>query len=416
MTAFLISAGVLIAGALAVVLRPLLRRRIAAADPGAGASTNAAVYRAQLSELDADLQAGTIDRAQWSASRAEIERRVLDEAGPAEAAPIARSSRFSAFAVGLALPVAAIALYAILGNPQAIFPGAGTDSAEAHAVTPEQIEGMVGRLAARLEQKPDDAEGWTMLGRSYAVLGRYAESANAYSKAEKLSPRDAQLLADYADVLAMARGRKLVGEPEALIARALAVDPGNVKALALSGSVAFERSDFARAIDDWQRALALVPADSDFAGSVRGSIEEARTRLIETGGRPPAARAPGALAAAKADGAFLEGRVSLASTPAAARVEPEDFVYVFARAAQGPRMPLAVLRRQVKDLPFDFRLDDSMAMAPSLKLSSFDKVVVVARISRSGLANPEKGDLEGATAAITPRTKGIRLRIDRPVK
>jgi cytochrome c-type biogenesis protein CcmH len=418
MSVFLLLAAMLLAAVLAALLWPLLRRRDAAAaeQPGAVAASNAAVYRDQLAELDTDLRAGTIGREQWSASRADIERRVLEETARADAAQPARPSRRLAAVVGVVVPLVAIGLYIVLGDPRAFSPDARIDIEAGRGVGPEQIEAMVARLAQRLQKNPGDVQGWMMLGRSLGVLGRYGQAATAYSRAVELRPDDPDLLADYADVLAMAQGRKLAGAPEALVARALALDPNNPKALLLAGSAAFERRDYSRAVRHWEKALALLPDESEVAQSVRASIAEAQQALGPAGSaKPPQRSAEASKAAAPTAGAVLQGKVSLAATMPAS-IQPEDFVYVFARAAQGPRMPLAVVRRQVKDLPFEFRLDDSMAMNPALTLSSFDKVVVVARISRSGIANPSKGDLEGTTGPIPHAMKGVQVSIDRIVE
>ena len=410
MTLFVALCGLLVAAALALLVLPLLARRDSGTAARSEAASNAAVYGDQLAEIDAELRAGALSREQWSAARGEIERRALDEFSQRKAVrPESRSKAAAAF-IGVALPVAAIALYLVLGNPGGLSPGSHFD----RQITAAQIETMVARLAARLEQNPGDIEGWIMLGRSYAVLGKFPEAAAAYAKAAKERPRDAQLLADYAEVLAELRGGRLAGAPEALVVRALEIDGDNTKALALSGIAAYERRDFRAAAAAWRKMLGLIPGDSEFAQSVRASIENAEQELRLSGAKKSPARVAGA-DAAKGRGASLQGTVSLVPA-AAAKARPEDVVFVFARAAEGPRMPLAVLRRQVKDLPFEFSLDDSMAMDPSLRLSSFGKVVVVARISRSGAPTPQKGDLEGVTAPLAPGAKSVRLKIDRVIE
>ena len=308
--------------------------------------------------------------------------------------------------MALAIPVAAAGLYAWLGNPAALSPETVVREDPAHSVTPEQIAAMVGRLAAKLEANPEDVEGWVMLGRSYAVLGQYREAAGAYSKASALRPADASLMADYADILGMANGRKLAGEPAAIVAKALKADPRNVKALALAGTAAFEKTDYRAAIKHWESAVALLSDDSEFRQSLQGGIAEARGHLgqrVETTGK----KETPANAAAN-----LQGTVTIAPS-LANRARPDDTVYVFARATQGPRMPLAVVRKKVSELPFSFSLDDTMAMAPNLKLSGYPEVVVVARISSSGLANPQRGDLEAVSAPVSPTTKGVKLEISK---
>jgi len=409
MTTFIALALLLLAAVLGLLLWPLLARR--AEHPVAPTTvSNTDIYREQLADLDAELKLQSISREQWAASRSEIERRVLEDEARADTTRPGRSPA-TALAIAAALPVAAIALYVWLGNPVALSPEAMQGSAAPHAVSNEQIDAMIGKLAARLESEPGDSEGWIMLARSNAALGRYGQAATAYARAAAQRPPDAQLLADYADTLAMANGRKLAGEPAALIARALAADGSNVKALALAGSLAFEERDMKRAIAYWRKALELTPADSPFAEAVRGSIAEAEGNLRAAGAAP--ADSAAAAKSPAGSGAALQGTVSLAAS-AAGKVAPEDPVFVFARAAQGSRMPLAILRKQVKDLPFAFSLDDSMAMTPETKLSGFSHVVVVARISKSGLATPQKEDLEAASQPIQPGTRGIKLEIVQP--
>jgi cytochrome c-type biogenesis protein CcmH len=305
------------------------------------------------------------------------------------------------------VPIAALLLYFAVGNPAALAPGAA--AGDGHGITREQIEGMVERLATRMKENPEDAEGWVMLGRSYAVIDRHAEAAVAYANAVKRSEPDAQLLADYADALAMAQGRNLRGEPERLIAQALKVDPRNVKALMLAGTVAFEKKDFKGAIAYWERILKVTPPDSPIADSVRDSIADAR-QFAGTAKAPPSAK-PGAAAVA----ASVSGTVRL-SPGIAAKAAPDDTVFIFARAAQGPRMPLAVMRKRVRDLPAAFTLDDTMAMTPAAKLSSHAQVVIGARISKSGNPAPQPGDLEGLSAPVRPGTANIAVLINSEIR
>lgn len=263
-----------------------------------------------------------------------------------------------------------------------------------------------------------------LLGRSLGVLGKYDRSAEAYARAAKLSPKDAGLLADYADALGMARGRKLEGEPFAIIKRALEIDPVHVKSLALAGTAEFERRDFAAAIGYWERVLKVTPPESEFARAVAGSIEEART----LGGgalakkEAPAAKGKPALPEKQASAGkpapagdqSLQGMVSI--DPAlAAKLSPGDTVFVLARPATGSRMPLAVARTTVAALPYRFKLDDSMAMAAGATISSQAQVVVAARVSKSGTAVPQKGDIEGASKPVAPGASGVNVVLSRVV-
>lgn len=420
MTVFLIVAAVLLAVALFFVL-PTLLRQAAVVNPHAlRAEVNLTVLRDQMRELDADLAAGTIDATAHASARQELERRVAEDVQPGVvgADATATGKRWTAVLVGLSVPLVAISLYFLLGSPAGLDPAqTAAPKQQAHQITEEQILGMVAALAQRLEKEPNNSEGWMMLARSYNAIGRFAEAAEAYGRLVKLVPGDAALLADYADTLAMSLNRSLQGEPEKLIDQALAADPKNVKALALSGSAAFERRDFARAAAQWQKILLLVPPESEIARSTQGSISQAQAQVA--GGpavaQAPAAAAPAApsasTAAAASSGAEVAGTVEL-DAGLRSKVADTDTVFIFARAAQGPRFPLAVLRKQVKDLPTSFVLDDSMSMVADAKLSGFPMLVVGARISKSGSATPSAGDLEGVTESVRPGTKGLKIRIN----
>ena len=408
---FWICAAGLVALALLFVLVPLLRRRTEARLVDS-AGSNLSVLRDQVAELDAELAAGSIGAEQHGLARGELERRALEEAGAADT-PAAPGARGTAWVLGVAIPAFAIGVYLAIGNPGGIV-GTGSPVADEQAqVTPGQVEEMVARLAQNLEKNPGNPEGWTLLGRTYGALGRFGDSARAYARASALLPRDAQLLADHADALAMAQDRKVGGEPLRLIQEALKLDPDNLKALALAGSEAFERRDFKAATDFWQRAARAAPPGSELAQAIEANIAEARTLGNIA---PPVAAGPAAAQGSpgSAAGGTVGGRVTL-SPALAAKVAPTDTLFVFARAAAGPRMPLAILRRSAGDLPTSFRLDDSMAMAPEMKLSNFGSVVIGARVSKSGNAAPQSGDLQGQSAPIKVGGGDIEIVIDQVV-
>jgi len=390
MTLFWLIGGALAALALVLLLRPLLG---ASGPEISRREANIAIYRDQLRELDADLRAGTLAQADYERARSELEARLLEDAAAPAKGAVRRGGRGTALALGAAIPVLAALVYLAVGNPAALAP-----QADEHAATARQVEAMVERLAARLRENPDDVDGWKLLGRSYTVLGRYPDAADAYAKAAVRAPRDAQLLADFADVLAMARGSagsgNLLGEPERLIARALEIDPKNLKALALSGTAAFARRDYAAAAATWERMLPLVQADSEDARSIRASIGEAKALMKSVPLRGVAKLAPA-----------LKGKAS-----------PDDTVFIFARAVEGPAVPLAVLRKQVRDLPLKFALDDSMAMAPGMRLSEFARVIVSARVSKSGDPKPQPGDLQGASGPVANDAEGVSVVIDSVVR
>jgi cytochrome c-type biogenesis protein CcmH len=302
--------------------------------------------------------------------------------------------------------------YLLVGAPLALDPSVRTAASSSGAeITFEQIEAMTQKLADRLKQEPNDPNGWAMLGRSYAVLGRHPDALPAFKQALTLRPDDPNLLTDYADALAVVNGRNLEGEPSKLVARALEIDPNNLKALSLAGTAAYLRKDFAGALRHWDKLAQLAP-DSDFARQIQRGIDEARR---QAGMPAPTAQAPApGVASSAAAGASVSGTVTLAQQ-LAGKASPDDTVFVFARAAEGPRVPLAILRKQVKDLPLKFTLDDSMAMSPAAKLSGAPKVIVGARISKSGGALAQPGDLQGLSAPVSLGTSGMAIEISQIV-
>jgi cytochrome c-type biogenesis protein CcmH len=417
MITFWLIVGVLIVVTLLVLVPPLLRRSSSISTTPS--EVNLSVYRDQLRELDADRAAGTLNEVQYQNARSDLESRVLEDSAPAEttAAPStdSRWGNVSIAAIVISVPLLAISLYFMLGTPAGLKPQIPTAAMdEAHPATPEQFEAMVTWLAERLKTEPDNAEGWVMLARSYTALNRYQDASTAYTRAVTLQPNNASVLADHADMLAMLK-QTLQGEPEKIIQQALKIDPDNLKALSLAGSAAFERKDYSDAIKWWEKILNLLPADSPVVASVSASIDEARglARL------PPIADAPtGNRAATQSN--VTKGAVSgtVRLDPAfKARIADTDTVFIFARAVEGGRKPpLAVLRKTVKDLPFDFTLDDSMSMVPSLNLSSVTNVIVGARISKSGNVISSSKDLEGFSKPVKIGQKNIIITIDSEVK
>ena len=403
----------------------------------------------QLKELH---DAGALSTPLYEENRAVLERQLLDcvlapSASPDATAPAARpiaaavparkTERPSPGLVAL-LGVVVLAIagagYWAMGSPSGagVEPGgvaaagAGQNGqagggAASHQTTAEQIEAMTEKLTARLKDQPDDAEGWAMLARSYTVLGRHSEALPAYERAVALRADDAQLLADYADSLAVKNKRVLAGEPMKWVEKALKIDPRNVKALALAGTNAFDRKDYAGAVKYWEQVVQFGPTDSNYVQQVQASLAEAR----ELGGLPPVAGksagttdappSPAAQPTVSLSNKQVSGTVSLA--PALAKqADPEDTLFVFARGPDGKGMPLAILRKKVKDLPLQFTLDDSTAMSPAAKISGVSSVVVSARISKTGEAFPQAGDLSGQTGPVNVGTGSLKVEIRDIVK
>ncbi|SCY52454.1 c-type cytochrome biogenesis protein CcmI [Nitrosospira sp. Nsp13] len=437
MTSFWVVAGIFIVGALLFVLPTLLRKKDYQAGGGRD-STNISIYRDQLADLDNDLRSDILTREQYEQSKRELQQRMLEDVpqgGSVTTATLVGGGNRNVATIALvvlAIPLLAVSLYLWLGNTRALTPQPAVEQMPMQGMTDEgghqNFSAVLDNLTARLKEQPNDMEGWVMLGRTYAMMQRFPEAKSAYEKALAMVPDDAELLTDYADIVAMTNNGSLMGQPQELINKALRLDPKNPKALALAGTAEFEQKRFKQAAVYWEQLLALVPPESDLARSVSNSIAEAkslasgkgsimaRAQDQAPGGQnpPPAGNRPESAAAAgatTAGGGTLSGNVTL-SPAMAGKASPNDSLYIFARAKVGPRAPLATLRLQVKDLPATFSLNDSMARS-GVQLSTFaDEVVVGARISKSGSPMPQSGDLQGLSQAARVGDKGINVVID----
>jgi cytochrome c-type biogenesis protein CcmH len=416
---FWLVALLLAAASVTALVWPLLRSRAREAIAEDVATTD--VYRDQKRQLDEEVAAGAITQAERDAQVDELATRLsheLDERVATAPEPAARSSYVAALILVAVIPVAALALYATFGSPAALRADAPTAESKMSA---EQIDELVGKLAARMKERPEDPKGWQLLARTYAALGRFDESVAAYKEAAARGAPDASLYADWADAVAM-RDQSLAGEASQLIAQALALDPNDPKALALAATAALQRKDFAGAIADWRKLKAQFPPQSDEAKSIDAMIAEAdaaqRGEGQPSGGATSAPSESASAATANvspAANAAITGRVSL-DAKLRDRVAAGDTLFIYARAATGSRMPLAVLRLPATDLPHDFRLDDSLAMTPAAKLSAASEVIVEARISKTGGAAPAPGDLRGTSGPLAPGAHDVLIVINDVVR
>lgn len=408
MITFWIAAALLTLTALAFLLPPLIGKGNKKTDTVSRDAFNIEILRNQLKELDADLEAGMLQQEQYELARNELQKRVLDEVSSAEPQmqPENRPSRTPAILLGIAVPALAVGLYFLLGNPVALTPESAANAPE---MTQAQIDGMVSTLAQRMEKQPDP-KGLALLARSYSSMGRFSDAATTYGKLAAMEPQDADVVVEWADTLAMAQGRNLDGEPEKLIARALTLNPDHPKALALAGTIAYTHKDYAAALKHWQHLMTVVPPDSQLAQMIAPGIEKAQSLAGVS------AQASAVKATSKQIGnakAVLTGKVEI--DPALrSQVADTDTVFIFVRAAQGPRMPIAALRKQVRDLPVSFSFDDTTLLSPDRKLSSEKNVVVGARISKTGDAMPQPTDIQVVSATMAPNAKDVKLRLVRP--
>ncbi len=418
MTQFWIFGALLLAVALLFVVWPLWRGAARNNDVVRDAA-NLEIFRDQIAEMDADLANGLLTPELYEQGKRELQARLLDEVkspeGKGEAKP-RNPMKVLAVALALLIPLVSVGMYWKLGNQNALLPQEQIASGDFGLATNDK---ELKELQDKVEKDPKNPNGWVALARSYAQLELWSDSAKAYEKLTELVPNEAQVWAEYADVVAMVHGQSLVGPPTTLLDKALALDPNNPKALALSGAAAMERGDYPAAVDHWESLLKQLPPDSQDAQMITGALEQARTFLAQSkGGKTSrkmaqAPQTPGQQAAPGKE--RISGTVVLGDA-IKSKAAPDDTVFILARAAEGPPMPLAVIRKQVKDLPVQFTLDDSMAMAPQMKLSAFDKVVVIARISKSGDAKGQPGDLQGTSAVLKPGTTGLKINIDSVLK
>jgi cytochrome c-type biogenesis protein CcmH len=315
--------------------------------------------------------------------------------------------------------------YAWLGQPDAWHLGPKHHSTTttidmptggANAITAEPTQAdaaaILNEMEAHVKAQPQDGAAWATLARAYAATRRHADAVVAYRKALSLQPKHAPsqpqalLLADLADALSVTQNFSMAGEPTRLVQQALVVDPKNFKALSLSGMVHYEKQAFREAAQAWSQAIANAPPGNP---SLVAQMVQARNEATQRAGMSMDELGKQAEASAQTQ-TRVSGRVSL-SAAVMGQVSPDDTVFIFARAVQGSRMPLAILRKQVKDLPVDFTLDDSMAMSPQNALSSVQHVVVGARVSRSGQAMPQVGDWQGVSQPVAVGSESVLVEI-----
>jgi cytochrome c-type biogenesis protein CcmH len=292
-------------------------------------------------------------------------------------------------------------------------PSAGSTNTR-KALSSEQLERMVEQVTKQTQQDPKNSSAWAMLAHSYEMLGKFPEAASAYKRLAQLLPKDSQVLADYADALAVANGRSFKGEPVDLLKRALSLDAKNAKALLLTGAAFIETQDYTQAISFLEKARSAT-TDTVILHQIDGDIAQAKA----LSGAPTVAPIGSAQGtkdiAADLTKAQVSGRVLLTQA-LRAKVPDQATLFVFARPAEGSRMPVALLRKKVSDLPLDFTLNDSMAMVPGNGMSKLSSVVVVARISIKGDVVPTAGDLEIVSAPVPIGTKNLKLEITQVLK
>ncbi|WP_265947043.1 c-type cytochrome biogenesis protein CcmI [Dechloromonas sp. A34] len=277
MTVFAIIATLLIVVVSAFVLPPLWLGLRAPDGQADRKEINLAIFRDQLADLEREKADGTLSEADFEQARRELQRRLLEEVEPADASGAAQAgygpSRKMAIVILMLLPPLALVGYSVLGDPKALDP-TSTPAVEQAKVTPEQINGMVEQLAAKMQANPDDMQGWLMLARSYKALGRFEEAVQAYGKAEKVVNETPDLLASYAEAVAMAGGSGLLGKPQQLVEKALTIDPNHGHSLFLGGAAAMEAGDNKKGIAYWEKLLPQVEPGSEIEQMLKSGIDK----------------------------------------------------------------------------------------------------------------------------------------------
>jgi len=409
---FLLIVSVMILSAFLIVLPPLLRKHpLAEADQD---QRNIAIARQRLAELKEQLQAGALTQALYDEQLVELEQALsddLDIQSQAKTSPTGRrrgalagaeastsSGRWMAFVLVLAIPLVAGALYWTLGNYQSLSQVDQPAAANQAAPELEQMKNMVAGLAERLKEQPNDAMGWTMLGRSYKYLQQYPKAVEAFEHAYRLIGDQPEIMLLYADALAFASNEQMAGKPAELVFKALAMEPDNVTGLWLGGMAKAQTGDFAAAMALWEKLEAQLPQGSEAQQEIQVLLAKLATQMPEGAATQEEAKPATAVS--------IDVQVSLASELQKS-AGPNDTVFIYAQALSGPKMPLAIVRKQVSELPLTVNLTDAMAMMPSMKLSNFEQVKLLARISKSGDAMQQSGDLIGVIEPVALTDKAV---------
>ena len=407
-----ITAGLIVL-AMAFVALPLMRKGVA--NTITSDELNLAVFKQQLAELDSDLEAGILDQIRYDAARKDLEKELLTDVSGVPETPDHKTSGQAMAATALLVPAAALVLYYTLGSPEII-----PRLAQQPGTPPQQtaqsqpggsqnlppMEELVRRLAAKMEENPDNLEGWIMLGRSYMALNDHPAAIDAYQRAMEINDQDISLLLAYSEAIATTNGNDFTGRAAPMVEKAFQLEPENPNVLWLAGILAYQSSQFESAIQRWSSLRGKLTPQSSELESVNSAIDDARSQLglpPEEAELPSIVKTEKPVSAPKPSAATKALQVEISLSPELqSKAKPNDLVFIYAKAMSGPPMPLAAARKKVSDLPLSIRLDDSMAMMPQMKLSGFDEVSVGARVSLSGNPTAQAGDLEGEIRSVTP--------------
>ena len=392
MTSFLIPAILLLIVVLVLLLRPFF---FPAKDSATSRrQMNAAIYQEELDKLEADRLSGSVDSASYEQAHAEMRQRLFQDTDEADDLSVLGSPKKTIIGICIFVVMLSAGLYFSLGDAFRI-----AERNNEKPMSQEAVEKMVTEFAGKMEKEPDNLKGWAMLARSYRILGRNLDAEKAYARAGSFVDADPQLLADYADVLAANANGSFTGKPLQLIKKALALDPNNLLALWLSGTADFNAQNYKAAVQSWEKLAKQLPLESEEARTIAASIAEARSK--------------GSLAPVKSpamSNQSVSGQVDI-SPELKSRIKSGDTLMVIARKP-GERMPVAVLKTTVTAFPMSFVLNDALAMSPNALISQLPEVLLEVRISKTGMAMPEAGDLISKSQTIKVGATNVRLMID----
>lgn len=390
MISFLIPAFLLLVLVLVLLLRPFIF------PPKVEATSrrqmNAAIYREELEKLEVERTAGSMNSADYEIAHAEMRQRLFQDTSEEDDRSVMGSSKITVIGLCVFITVLSAGFYFSLGDATRI-----AEKNTEQPMTQEGVEKMVTEFAAKMEKDPTNLQGWVMLARSYRILGRNEEAAKAYERAGNFIDSDPQLLADYADILASNANGNFSGKPQKLINQALKLDPNNLMALWLSGTASYTAGNYKAAVQTWEKLAQQLPPGTEDVRSIEASIADARTK-------------GGLSAQASINTKGISGKIEI-SADLKSKVKSGDIVMVIARKP-GERMPVAVLKTSVSEFPMNFSLTDALAMNPSAPLSQLSEASIEVRISKTGMAKPEVGDLISAVQIVKVGANNIRLVID----
>lgn len=405
LTLFLVLALALVAAVVAVLAHTVWRasrqQPQLAVDP---ARANAEVYREQLTDLEREHVQGTLSADEYRQTRDELTRRLLEDVQPGDAPPasasvsgVARWTRTTVAGFIVLVPLVTVLLYGLWGQPAGLDPAAVAQSEPHEALDPKKMAEMVEKLQRRLEEDPNQVQGWVMLGRVHRATGQFEAAGQAYAKALALS-RDDDVAIERAEVLAQANQGRFEGEPWDIIQTVLRANPAQLSALLLAGSASYAEGRYEPALKYWQRARAQMPADAADLSALDDALAQVRSKLGVASAGPVASASR------------ISGVLRLAASQQS-KVSPADTVFIYATPVDGSRMPLAIVRTTVAALPYEFTLDDSSAMSQA-NLSSVAQVTLRARISKSGDAKAQPGDLGVVLTPVKTGAQGVQLTIE----